>query len=106
MALTRVFVDSNELFPFTIMDLILTLAEDQLFEFVWSEELLDEWERVIVEKGKRTKESAQSVAATVRESFKDGRIDPRGYRDKEWPELLTSMIEFMVLLQLKARTFC
>lgn len=22
--------------PFTVMDLILTLAEDQLFEFVWS----------------------------------------------------------------------
>lgn len=41
MALTRVFVDSNELFPFTVMDLILTLAEDQLFEFVWSEELLE-----------------------------------------------------------------
>ena len=87
MALIRVFVDSNELFPFTVMDLILTLAEDQLFEFVWSEELLDEWERVIVERGKRTTESARSVAATVRESFKDGRIDPKGYRDKEWPEL-------------------
>ena len=69
------------------MDLILTLAEDQLFEFVRSEELLDEWERVIVERGKRTTESARSVAATVRESFKDGRIDPKGYRDKEWPEL-------------------
>ena len=41
--MTRVFVDSNELFPFTVMDLILTLAEDQLFVFVWSEELLDEW---------------------------------------------------------------
>jgi hypothetical protein len=87
VALTRVFVDSNELFPFTVMDLILTLAEDLLFEFVWSEELLDEWERVMVEKGKRTKESARSVAATVRESFKDGRIDSKDYRDKEWPEL-------------------
>jgi PIN domain len=69
------------------MDLILTLAEDQLFEFVWSEELLDEWERVIVERGKRTEESARGVAETVRESFKDGRIDPKVYRDKEWPEL-------------------
>jgi predicted nucleic acid-binding protein len=87
VALLRVFVDSNELFPFTIMDLILTLAEDQLFEFVWSEELLDEWERVIVREGQRTQESARSVASTVRESFKDGRIDPTDYRDKEWPEL-------------------
>lgn len=42
---------------------------------------------MIVDRGKRTKESARSVAATVRESFKDGRIDPKGYREKEWPEL-------------------
>jgi hypothetical protein len=27
VALIRVFVDSNELFPFSVMDLILTLAE-------------------------------------------------------------------------------
>ena len=36
-----VFVGTTELFPFTVMDLILTLAEDQLFEFVWSEGLLE-----------------------------------------------------------------
>ncbi len=59
MALIRVFVDSNELFPFSVMDLILTLAEDQLFEFVWSEELFDEWERVIVREGRRSQESAR-----------------------------------------------
>jgi hypothetical protein len=51
VALIRVFVDSNELFPFSVMDLILTLAEDQLIEFVWSEELVDEWERVSSERG-------------------------------------------------------
>lgn len=87
MALTRVFVDSNELFPFSVMDLILTLAEDQFFEFVWSEELLDEWERVIVRGGQRSETSARSVASAVRESFKEGRIPPEAYRDKGWPEL-------------------
>jgi hypothetical protein len=87
VALTRVFVDSNELFPFTVMDLILTLAEDQLIEFVWTEELLDEWERVIIAGGKRTKESARSVSATIRKAFKDSRIDPEKYRNEVWPEL-------------------
>lgn len=47
----RVFVDTNELFPFTVMDLILRLAEDRLLGFVWTDELLTEWERVIVEDG-------------------------------------------------------
>jgi hypothetical protein len=32
--LQRVFVDTNELFPFTIMDTLLTLAEERIF--TWS----------------------------------------------------------------------
>ena len=35
----RVFVDANELFPFSVMDLVLSLAEDLLIDFVWREEL-------------------------------------------------------------------
>ena len=46
--LERVFVDSNELFPVSVMDLVFSLAEHGLFDFVWIDELLDEWERVIV----------------------------------------------------------
>lgn len=41
---------------------------------------------MIVREGQRTEESARRVASTVRESFKDGRIDSKDYRDKEWPE--------------------
>lgn len=44
----RVFVDANELFPFRVMDIVLALAGDL---FVWTDELLDEWERVIVGRG-------------------------------------------------------
>ena len=59
----RVFVDANELFPFSVMDLVLSLAEDLLIDFVWTDELLDEWARVIVHEGKRTPETARSVSA-------------------------------------------
>ncbi|GAB3198054.1 hypothetical protein GCM10027062_11340 [Nocardioides hungaricus] len=50
----RVFIDTSELFPFTIMDVLLTLSEDFLFTWVWTDELLDEWEEVIVREGQRT----------------------------------------------------
>lgn len=66
----RVFVDTNELFPFTVMDLILSLAEDRLLGFVWTDELLTEWERVIVEDGHRTSESAAS------EQLRSERLSP------------------------------
>lgn len=60
----RVFIDTSELFPFTIMDVLLTLSKDFLFTWVWTDELLEEWEKVIVREGTRTPESAASVAAT------------------------------------------
>lgn len=85
--LQRVFIDTSELFPFTIMDVLLTLAEDFLFTWVWTDELLDEWEDVIVREGQRTSESAASVAAAVRTHFGRYRIDPALYRDKITDEL-------------------
>jgi PIN domain len=85
--LDRVFVDTNELFPFTVMDLVLALAEHRLIEFVWTDELLDEWERVIVREGQRDVASARSVAATVRRFFAESHIDPATYRTGPWPQL-------------------
>ena len=80
--LQRVFIDTSELFPFTIMDVLLTLAEDFLFTWVWTDQILDEWIDVIVREGKRTPESAASVAAAVRTHFGRDRIDPALYDDK------------------------
>lgn len=85
--LQRVFIDTSELFPFTVMDVLLTLAEDFLFTWVWTDEVLDEWEEVIVREGKRTPESAASVAIAVRSHFARYRIDPALYRDKVTDDL-------------------
>ncbi len=80
--LQRVFIDTSELFPFTIMDVLLTLSEDFLFTGVWTDDLLEEWEQVIIREGQRSAESAASVAAAVRTHFAGNRIDPAVYRDK------------------------
>lgn len=75
----RVFVDTNVLFPFSIMDLLLGMAEDGIHEFIWSNDLLDEWERVIVENSERSAESAASIVAAIREFFEDGEIPTASY---------------------------
>ena len=80
--LQRVFIDTSELFPFTIMDVLLTLSEDLLFTWVWTDELLTEWEEVIVREGQRTSKSAASVVAAVRTYFGKSRIDPAVYRTR------------------------
>lgn len=80
MTVDRVFIDTNELFPFTVMDVLLTLAEDRLLDWVWTDDLLDEWEDVIVRERRRTASSARSVTGAVRAWFTSTRIDPADYR--------------------------
>jgi predicted nucleic acid-binding protein len=64
------------------MDLVLSLAEDLLIDFVWTDELLGEWERVIVREGKRSPETARSVCEAFRRFFVTTRIDPAVYRHR------------------------
>ncbi|HMR48630.1 MAG TPA: PIN domain-containing protein [Arachnia sp.] len=64
------------------MDVLLTLSEDFLFTWVWTDEVLDEWEEVIVREGKRTAGSAASVSTAVRIHFSKYRIAPSLYCDK------------------------
>lgn len=72
----RIYVDTSVLFPFSVMDLFLALAENHIHQLVWSDELLEEWERVIVREHHRSPESAASITAAIREFFDESRIDP------------------------------
>jgi predicted nucleic acid-binding protein len=76
---TRVFIDTNVLFPFSVMDLLLALSEDSVITVIWSDALLDEWERVIVRQHQRTPETAASVTAAIREFFADGKVELASY---------------------------
>jgi len=75
----RVLVDTSVLFPFSVMDLFLALTEDAVHEVLWTDDLLDEWERVIVRERRRRPETAASVASAIREFFADGRIERSAY---------------------------
>lgn len=77
--MARIFVDTNVLFPFSIMDLMLALSEDAIHEVIWTETLLAEWERVIVREYHRSPESAASITAAIREFFSEGQIAEADY---------------------------
>ena len=62
------------------MDMMLTLAEDGIHEFLWSDDLLDEWERVIIREGLRSAESAARLTSQVRLYFAEGHIPRHEYR--------------------------
>lgn len=84
--MARVFVDTNVLFPFSIMDLMLALTEDAVHEVLWTEMLLAEWERVIARAQRRSTESAAAITAAVREFFPESRV-----AEEEYANLVAAM---------------
>jgi predicted nucleic acid-binding protein len=75
----RVFVDTNVLFPYSVMDLMLALTEDGIHEVVWSDFLLDEWERVIVRRHRRSPTAAAAITQGIRVHFTEGRVPLDAY---------------------------
>ncbi|WP_405141539.1 PIN domain-containing protein [Sphaerisporangium sp. NBC_01403] len=78
--MARVFVDTNVLFPFSLMDLMLALTEDAVHALVWSDHLLEEWERVIVRERRRSAPAAARISAAIREFFADTRVSEDDYK--------------------------
>ena len=74
------FIDTNVLFPFSVMDLMLALTENGIHDVMWSDELLDEWERVIVREHHRSPDAAAVISAVIRQFFADTRIPANSYR--------------------------
>jgi predicted nucleic acid-binding protein len=75
----RLYLDTHVLFPMTLMDLLLAMAEDFHHDILWSDFLLDEWERVIVRERHRTPERARAITGAIRQAFPAGRIAPDDY---------------------------
>lgn len=75
----RVFADTATFYPISIADLVLRLAEIGIFELVWSDYLLDEIERVLVERKRLPQPAAEYFCDCIRETFPGGRIPRSAY---------------------------
>jgi excisionase family DNA binding protein len=73
-SMARIFVDTNVLFPISLMDMMFSLNDDEVHEVLWTDHLLDEWERVIVREHQRSPDAAAAIASTVREFLADGKV--------------------------------
>lgn len=79
--MARVLVDTNVLFPFSVMDLMLALTEDHIHDLVLTEALISEWQRVIVRERRRSEAAAASIADAIREFFAESFVPEAIYRD-------------------------
>ena len=61
----RVYVDTATLYPISIADLVLRLAEIGIIELVWTDYLLDETTRVLVDDKQLSRAAATPTSATA-----------------------------------------
>ena len=76
----RVFPDTATLYPISIADLVLRLAEAGVIELVWSDHLLDETTRVLVERKGLQPSAAAYFCDCIRTAFPDGHIQRGRYQ--------------------------
>lgn len=67
-------LDTNVLYPFSLRDTLLRLAELELYTPLWSERILDEMRRNLVER-QITDEQADRLAAAMRGAFEEAEVD-------------------------------
>lgn len=69
----RVVLDACVLYPFSLRDTLLRLAEGELYDLYWSDRILDEMTRNLVENGVMHQQSADRLETAMRGAF-DGAV--------------------------------
>jgi predicted nucleic acid-binding protein len=67
-------LDTNALYPFSLRDTLLRLAELELYAPLWSARILDEMRRNLIER-QITEEQADRLAAAMRGAFEEAEVD-------------------------------
>ncbi len=70
----RAVLDACVLYPASIRDTLLRLAEYELYDPVWSAEILDEMQRNLVEDLRATDETAARLRAALESSFDEAMV--------------------------------
>jgi predicted nucleic acid-binding protein len=70
----RAVLDANVLYPFSLRDTLLRLAELELYTPLWSDRILDEMTRNLVEH-RLTAAQAASIDQAIRLAFDEAKID-------------------------------
>ena len=70
----RAVLDAAVLYPFSLRDTLLRLAERELYDPVWSARILDEMRRNLVDDGRVTDAGAHRMVSLMRKTFEDAEV--------------------------------
>src|SRR5687767_9448716 len=69
----KVVLDANVLYPFSLRDTLLRAAAEGLFQAYWSEQILDEVSRNLIQAG-MTKLQAERLRTAMEAAFPEARV--------------------------------
>ncbi len=70
----KVVLDANVLYPFSLRDTLLRAASEGLFQLYWSDQILEEARRSLVNSGKMTDERATRLRSVMEEAFPEAMV--------------------------------
>ena len=70
----KVVLDACVLYPFTLRDVLLQAAAQDLYQICWSETILDEALRNLVADGRMTEQNAARLLAVMRRAFPEAQV--------------------------------
>jgi predicted nucleic acid-binding protein len=73
----KVVLDANVLFGFALCDTFLRLSDKELFDIVWSDEILQETGRNLIERRGLTQQQVDRRLAAMRATFEDADQDEK-----------------------------
>lgn len=79
----RAVVDACVLYPFGVRDTLLALAEEELYDVLWSERILEEMRRNVVLDGRMTEEGAASTLRAMSTAFQDATVPEEAIKLRE-----------------------
>lgn len=68
-------LDAAALYPFSLRDTLLRLAQAELYVPLWSAQILEEMRRNLVEDHRMSEEKAARIVRLMRESFEEAEVD-------------------------------
>jgi predicted nucleic acid-binding protein len=74
-----VFADTNIFYPVSLADLLLRAAEFQLIQLAWTDELLQEIQKVLIHEKGLPRHKARKFAEQIRRTAPNGEISPTKY---------------------------
>lgn len=79
--MTKIVIDTCVLYPTVMREIVVGVAEQEVFTPLWSQRILEEWARAAIKLGPTGEAQARAEIALLRARFPNSEVDLSSYSD-------------------------